>query len=133
MGVDSKTKLIHSAVATAANVADSAVMPDLLHGKEAKVWGDQAYRGQSAAIHEAASALAGGARVSDHEAAVRLREGSLPRAGQERQPAVCHLRTGQPLHRPSNPAAAGAGRVRSNAPVGALASRQRPQASNNLS
>jgi IS5 family transposase len=43
--VDSKTKLIPSVVATAANVADSAVLPDLLHGEETKVWGDQAYRG----------------------------------------------------------------------------------------
>lgn len=52
VGVDSKTKLIHSAVATAANVADSTVLPDLLHGEETKVWGDQAYRGQTEAIHE---------------------------------------------------------------------------------
>ncbi len=54
VGVDSRTKLIHSAVATAANVADSAVLPELLHGEETKVWGDQAYRGQMEAIHEAA-------------------------------------------------------------------------------
>ena len=52
MGVDSKTKAIHSAVVTAANIADSAVLPDLLHGDETNVWGDQAYRGQSEAIHE---------------------------------------------------------------------------------
>ena len=42
VGVDSKTKIIHTAVATAANVADSAVLPDLLHGEETRVWGDQA-------------------------------------------------------------------------------------------
>ena len=54
VGVDSKTKVIHSVVATAANVADSAVLPDLLHGEETKVWGDQAYRGQREAIREAA-------------------------------------------------------------------------------
>jgi transposase, IS5 family len=54
VGVDSKTKLIHSAVATAANVADSTVLPDLLHGGETKVWGDQAYRGQTEAMHAAA-------------------------------------------------------------------------------
>jgi IS5 family transposase len=54
VGVDSKTKLIHSAVATAANVADSTVLPELLHGEETKVWGDQAYRGLTEAIHEAA-------------------------------------------------------------------------------
>ena len=54
VGVDSKTKTIHSAVVTAANIADSAVLPDLLHGDETDVWGDQAYRGQSEAIHEVA-------------------------------------------------------------------------------
>ena len=45
-GVDSRTKLIHAAVATPANVADSTVLPELLHGHETRVWGDQAYRGQ---------------------------------------------------------------------------------------
>src|SRR6267142_5388517 len=45
-GVDSRTKLIHAVVATPANVADSAVLPDLLHGNETRVWGDQAYRGK---------------------------------------------------------------------------------------
>lgn len=54
VGVDSKTKLIHSAVATAANVADATVLPELLHGEETKVWGDQAYRGQTEVIREAA-------------------------------------------------------------------------------
>ena len=54
VGVDSKTKLIHSVVATAANVADSVVLPELLHGEETKVWGDQAYRGQTEAIREVA-------------------------------------------------------------------------------
>ena len=54
VGVDSRTKLIHSAVATAAHVADSTVLPELLHGEETKVWGDQAYRGQTEAIHEVA-------------------------------------------------------------------------------
>jgi len=54
VGVDSKTKMIHSVVATAANVADSRVLPELLHGEETKVWGDQAYRGQTAAIQDVA-------------------------------------------------------------------------------
>jgi IS5 family transposase len=53
-GVDSRTKLIHAAVATAANVADKTVLPDLLHGNETRVWGDQAYRGQRAVIRESA-------------------------------------------------------------------------------
>ena len=34
VGVDSKTKMIHSVVATAAHVADSRVLPELLHGEE---------------------------------------------------------------------------------------------------
>jgi IS5 family transposase len=52
IGVDSKTKIIHSVVATAANVADSQVLGDLLHGEESRVWGDQAYRGQGDVIRE---------------------------------------------------------------------------------
>lgn len=54
IGADSKSKLIHSVAATAANVADSKVLPDLLHGDETRVWGDQAYRGQGEAIRKAA-------------------------------------------------------------------------------
>jgi transposase, IS5 family len=50
VGVDSRTKIIHAVVATAANVADSEVLPDLLHGEETRVWGDQAYRGQTDVI-----------------------------------------------------------------------------------
>ena len=54
IGVDSKTKLIHSVVATAANVADSRILPYLLHGDETRVWGDQAYRGQLDVIRDRA-------------------------------------------------------------------------------
>jgi IS5 family transposase len=43
VGVDSKTKIIHTAVATAANVADSTVLADLLHGDETRVWVTDAY------------------------------------------------------------------------------------------
>jgi transposase, IS5 family len=52
IGVDSKTKLIHAVVATAANVHDATVLPDLLHGDETRVWGDQAYKGQTAVIRK---------------------------------------------------------------------------------
>ena len=52
LGVDSRTKLIHAVVATPANVADSTVLAELLHGHETRVWGDQAYRGQRAVIRE---------------------------------------------------------------------------------
>jgi len=54
IGVDSKTKLIHTILASAANVADSDALPYLLHGGETRVWGDQAYRGQKAAMRAAA-------------------------------------------------------------------------------
>ena len=52
VGVDSKTKIIHAVVATAAHVHDSRVLPDLLHGEETRVWGDQAYRGQREVIRQ---------------------------------------------------------------------------------
>jgi IS5 family transposase len=52
VGVDTEHKVIHSVVATAANVADSAVLPDLLRGDETRVYGDQAYRGQGGVIGE---------------------------------------------------------------------------------
>jgi transposase, IS5 family len=54
VGVDSKTKIIHTAVATAAHVSDVAMLPDLLHGEETRVWGDGAYQGQTEVIHECA-------------------------------------------------------------------------------
>jgi transposase, IS5 family len=54
VGVDSKTKIIHTAVATAANVSDVAIFPDLLHGQETRVWGDGAYQGQTEVIRECA-------------------------------------------------------------------------------
>src|SRR5271154_5158126 len=54
VGVDSQTKLIHTAVVTPANVADATVLPELLHGEETKSWGDQAYRGQSEVIRQCA-------------------------------------------------------------------------------
>jgi IS5 family transposase len=50
IGVDSKSKLIHSAVATAANVYDSQILQDPLHGNETRVWDDSAYAGQQAVI-----------------------------------------------------------------------------------
>ena len=52
IGVDSQTKLIHSVTATAANVHDSQLLGDLLHGDETRVWGDSAYAGQGDVISE---------------------------------------------------------------------------------
>lgn len=53
-GVDSHTKLIHShsVAATVANVYDSQVLPELLHGHETRVWGDAAYSGQRDVIQQ---------------------------------------------------------------------------------
>lgn len=50
IGVDSQSNLIHTLVTTSANVHDSKVLPDLLHGKETRVYGDSAYIGQREAI-----------------------------------------------------------------------------------
>lgn len=46
IGVDSRSKLIHSVTCTSANVHDSRVIQTLLHGQETRVWGDSAYTGQ---------------------------------------------------------------------------------------
>jgi IS5 family transposase len=54
IGVDSKTKLIHSVVATAANEHDKHALPELLHGNERRVYGDSAYSSQQELIAQAA-------------------------------------------------------------------------------
>ena len=54
IGVDSKEKVVHSLVTSAASVADKHMLPDLLHGEERKVWGDGGYQGQTEAIRAAA-------------------------------------------------------------------------------
>ena len=54
IGVDSKTKLIHSVVATAANEHDKHALPQLLHGNEQRVYGDSAYSSQKELIVQAA-------------------------------------------------------------------------------
>jgi len=46
IGVDSRERIIHTVAATAANTHDSKMIPTLLHGKEQRVYGDSAYRGQ---------------------------------------------------------------------------------------
>ncbi len=71
LGVDSRSKLIHAAVATPANVADSTVLPDLLHGKETKVWGDQAYQVEDP--------RQGRAHDRRHQARLRLHQDSVSR------------------------------------------------------
>ncbi len=52
IGVDSKTKLIHSVATTPAHVHDSQVLGDLLHGEETRLWGDSAYAGQQSVLKD---------------------------------------------------------------------------------
>ena len=69
VGVDSKSKIIHTAVATAANVSDVARLPDLLHGEETRGVerrsvsganrGDPRVRARSTGFHPAALSLQG--------------------------------------------------------------------------
>ena len=141
IGVDSCTKLIHAVVATPANVADSRVLPQLLHGRETRMWGDQAYRGQRAVIRQHAPRARDftnrryryrgmvdlieraknrtkskvRARVEHsigRQAGLRLCQGARSRAQQERAPAAGDLRPRQFVHRPVPSAARTAGVVR---------------------
>mgnify|MGYP001548973585 CR=1 FL=1 len=50
IGVDSQSGLAHSAVVTAANIHDKHPLPDLLHGREHRVYGDSAYASQKELI-----------------------------------------------------------------------------------
>jgi transposase, IS5 family len=54
ISVDSKSKLIHSVVATAANKHDKHALPELIHGNERGVYGDSTYSSQQEAIAQAA-------------------------------------------------------------------------------
>jgi len=51
IGVDSRSSLIHRASVTAANVHDSQEVPNLVHGKETRFYGDSAYRGKDQRDH----------------------------------------------------------------------------------
>ena len=50
VGVDARSKVIHSVVTTAANTAECKVLGQLLHGEEGRVYGDQAYKSQGHVI-----------------------------------------------------------------------------------
>ncbi len=54
IGVDSQSGLAHSAVVTSANVHDKHPLPCLLHGNEARVYGDSAYASQKDLIQSKA-------------------------------------------------------------------------------
>ena len=89
VGVDSRHKLIHTVQVSPANWADSEALPHLLRGTETKVWGDQAYHGQTEAIRAVAakaqdctnrrSRYRGGERI-DHATRAKNRNKSRVRA-----------------------------------------------------
>jgi transposase, IS5 family len=54
IGADSRSKLIHSVVVTAANVHDKHALGQLLHGRERRVYADAGYVGQQETIHRLA-------------------------------------------------------------------------------
>lgn len=56
VGADSRSGVVHSAEVSAANTHDSQMLPELMHGKERRLYGDSAYRGEKpkAAMREAA-------------------------------------------------------------------------------
>lgn len=54
IGVDAKTKLIHTVKATPGNTADAMMLRHLLHGQERQVWGDKAYFGLGSVIKQVA-------------------------------------------------------------------------------
>ena len=115
IGADSRTKLVHSIVATAANVHDSKVVADLLHGSETRVYGDSAYTGKGqddsrevapgAGIHQQAclpqstadrsgprdqspqilGPIAGRAYLRHRQGLLRVQESALPRDREERE------------------------------------------------
>jgi IS5 family transposase len=56
----STAELIHAVpAATPVNIAEITVLPDLLHGDETHVWGDQGYRGQRSVIRRHAPQAGG--------------------------------------------------------------------------
>ena len=135
IGVDSRQGHVHSVCSTAASVADKHMLPDLLHGKERKVWGDGAYQGQGEAIREAApqaqdmtsrrtrykqavdqlqrrknrtkARVRAKASVPHPEARLRIREGAFPGLEEEPRSPVRRLRPGESLHAPQTAGPAG--------------------------
>ena len=54
IGVDSRSGLAHSATVTPANIHDSQELPNLLHGKETRLYGDSTYIGQKEVLKQIA-------------------------------------------------------------------------------
>ena len=94
IGVDARTKLIHSVATTPANVHDSQVLTELLHGEEREVWGDSAYQGQGKAIREAAPE----AREFIQEKAVGRRPLSEAQRARNRLQSKIRAKVEHPFH-----------------------------------
>ena len=94
IGVDARTKLIHSVATTPANVHDSQVLTKLLHGEEREVWGDSAYQGQGKVIRQAAPQ----AREFIQEKAVRRRPLSEAQRARNRLRSKIRAKVEHPFH-----------------------------------
>ena len=94
IGVDARTKLIHSVATTPANVHDSQVLTELLHGEEREVWGDSAYQGQGKVIR----AVAPQAREFIQEKAVRRRPLSEAQRARNRIQSKIRAKVEHPFH-----------------------------------
>lgn len=94
IGVDSRSKLIHRVSATAANVHDGAVLKDLLHGDETRVWGDSAYAGKKDVIRQYAPA----ARDFTQKKGSRYRKLTDEERAQNRTKSRVRSRVEHPYH-----------------------------------
>jgi IS5 family transposase len=149
IGVDSQSGLAHSAVVTPANVHDKHPLPQLLHGREKRVYGDSAYASQKTLMHGKAPRAKdftnervrragevdeakcaknrnksknpgpGRACICRGQAAVGLYQGALPGPGQECVPRLHRAGIGEYL--PGAPSVDGTG-----APVTGESGRKRP-------
>lgn len=104
IGVDTQSGLVHTVVGTAANVNDLNVAGQLLHGDEEAAFGDAGYQGvhkrpeaAEPTWHVAMRPGQGRAPVPRAQAAVRVHQGALPRAGQEHRADRHAVRALQPV------------------------------------
>ena len=91
IGADSKTGLVHRASVTAANVHDSHEVPNLLHGRETRFYGDSAYRGK--AQREQLRKLAPKAKDFTHKRAYKNRPLTEADKATNRRNPVCAPRS----------------------------------------
>src|SRR6266581_340464 len=98
VGVDKKYKLIHSVAASAANLHDSTMLPELLHAK-ARSWLQVPHA--SPTHHQPRTLARAGARRACHrrvQTRVRIHQGALPRPREECQSAVRGVCSGESLY-----------------------------------